>query len=869
MIEWTESAKKVWADYLSRTRASLEGTGADPQEVLEDLKRHVEEEISAARLGIATEEDLRRILAKFGPTASATPDAGTPLQADGSARHGSNTLPRPPGVLLLILGVLLPVITILFEWFTGISAEALFDPMPTWFHVVVVALVPISNSWLWMAARRRHSDHEGWLGWLSGFVLGVCIYYSILYLLFAPIACMGLIYFGLGLIPLTPYLALVGTFVLRHKYCQATGADKLPGNLLGVAIGLACLLLLQLPESLTYYGLSCATAEDKATQDYGLKELRAVGNRTIMLRACYGWLQYREIFNPINLLATGGDGRNISSERARELYYRVTGEAFNSVPPPKFYTRAGRWTELEDEYVWDEGLGGDQVAGRVKGLSLLSSRMDTTTEPDAGLGYCEWTMEFKNISAMQREARAQIALPPGAVVSRVTLWIDGEEREAAFGGRSQTRKAYQEEAVQRRHDPLLVTTCGPDRVLVQCFPIPPNGGVMKIRLGMTAPLILDSLESGSFVWPHFLERNFGIGPEFKHSLWLEQPGTDNKMAGIHESLSESNLTTSLHATVIHRHATIDTVWTPAATSGQMVQQTIRPVHAPAPARIILVLDGSAAMKSHLAEIARALDQIPETAEMAVVMASDESPQGKIEILRATAGNKAKLQKLLRKAKFSGGQDNLPALEAAWDLADAVEGGDVVWVHLPEPFELSSDSGISQRLERNRKQTRLYEIQLNNGPDRVVEKLDGFPSIEQVISIIPGQTGFDRLLNLWSGRLQTFSYARLLTNDQAGIAPESRASKHLSRLWARDESLRLAGSHQGEAATKLAAQNQLVTPLTGAVVLETKAQFDRHNLTPADPDSVPAIPEPNHLTMFALVIAMYALWRKLRLAKKRD
>ena len=29
----------------------------------------------------------------------------------------------------------------------------------------------------------------------------------------------------------------------------------------------------------------------------------------------------------------------------------------------------------------------------------------------------------------------------GAVVSRVTLWINGEERETAFGGRAQVREA--------------------------------------------------------------------------------------------------------------------------------------------------------------------------------------------------------------------------------------------------------------------------------------------------------------------------------------------------------------------------------------------------------------------------------------------
>ncbi len=101
--------------------------------------------------------------------------------------------------------------------------------------------------------------------------------------------------------------------------------------------------------------------------------------------------------------------------------------------------------------------------------------------------------EFRNQHEWsQREARAQVLLPPGGVVSRVTLWVNGEPREAAFAGRGEVRAAYQQVAVQQRRDPVLVTMSGPDRVLVQCFPIQPNGGTMKIRLGITVPLLIES-----------------------------------------------------------------------------------------------------------------------------------------------------------------------------------------------------------------------------------------------------------------------------------------------------------------------------------------------------------------------------------------
>src|SRR5205814_10179607 len=90
-------------------------------------------------------------------------------------------------------------------------------------------------------------------------------------------------------------------------------------------------------------------------------------------------------------------------------------------------------------------------------------------------------------------------------------------------GRSQVKTAYQQ-VVQQRRDPVLVTTCGPDRVLLQCYPVPANGGVMKCRVGITTPLVLTKAEEAFLRWPSFLERNFTIAESFKHSLWIASKG---------------------------------------------------------------------------------------------------------------------------------------------------------------------------------------------------------------------------------------------------------------------------------------------------------------------------------------------------------
>ena len=53
---------------------------------------------------------------------------------------------------------------------------------------------------------------------------------------------------------------------------------------------------------------------------------------------------------------------------------------------------------------------------------------------------------------------------------------------------------------------------------------------------------------------------------------------------------------------------------------------------------------------------------------------------------------------------------------------------------------------------------------------------------------------------------------------------------------------------------------------GAVVLERKEQYDRHGLTPVDPDTVPTIPEPGTATLFAAALAYFGLRRP---ARRRD
>jgi hypothetical protein len=104
---------------------------------------------------------------------------------------------------------------------------------------------------------------------------------------------------------------------------------------------------------------------------------------------------------------------------------------------------------------------------------------------------------------------------------------------------------------------------------------------------------------------------------------------------------------------------------------------------------------------------------------------------------------------------------------------------------------------------------------------------------------------------------------VVTDAPVGV---TRGSEHIVRLWGRSEVLRLMGSdaiRNRDDAVKLAADLRLVTPVSGAVVLETQQQYDASNLTPVTPATVPTVPEPHEwaLIIVACLSLTWMSWRR--------
>ncbi|HUR45041.1 MAG TPA: VIT domain-containing protein, partial [Candidatus Saccharimonadales bacterium] len=876
---WTQPAKEEIDNYFRTVRASLSATGADPAEVIDDLERHIQEEIQTSRLQTVTREDVRRIVGRLGLPESAYEGAnGTavlekePEPPGGGDKEEKPTVKRP-GVWLLIFGVIAPFLVLLLEAFTHFCGSVFFDPIPTYGHVLLVALVPLANLVLWVEIRTGGADRWKQLAWMSGVTSGIALFYALRYSVMLLPAVIALLVFGLGLLPMVPLFSVIATIRIRNYLKQFVPEGRsLPRLFPAMLMGIALVFALDVPVLLTHTGMQMADSDSPAVRARGIQLLRTFGHNKTMLRVCYGQENDQIPFDVYRAIL----GRTVSSEEAKGIFYRVNGRPFNSVLPPGTFTSFGRYEALDRELTWDAGQGGDTVAGRVKGLSLSNSRIDGFFDAEGAAAYLEWTLEFKNISSWQREARAQIALPPGAVVSRLTLWVNGEEREAAFAGASEVRQAYKNVVVVQRRDPVLVTYAGPDRVMMQCFPVPSNG-VMKVRLGMTAPLQLLDLSHGAVPAPYFLERNFSMREGFAHNLWLESKapievggkvlsssrGADGKFQ-LRGGLSDANLSRFGGAIQVSLPPSTKETWaTDKRQPGYVVRQSIGDVPAPQVKKVCVVLDGSVDMAAFQGEIVDAFQALPGEVEVTLFAAHDED----VEMIssRGDKVSREQMAKRIRNFKFSGGQDNVPALLQAWDMGAAEQGTILLWIHGSQPTASPACEQLRQRLDWHAQSVALLDLPVEAGPNLILERMDSKTPIRTIARLGSVKEDLSRLFTTWSAGSREYRVTRthVLEKSAGELSKLQKATDHTVRLWAFGEALQRIRNRKQNEAVELAALYQLVTPVSGAVVLENKAQYEQAQLTPVDPNSVPVVPEPSTYVLFGLglIIAMIYFRRR--------
>jgi len=598
----------------------------------------------------------------------------------------------------LVLGVLWPLGTILFELSTHACAGAFFDPLPSWVHVLAVLCVPGigARAW-WRSGLVNPPPVSLWERCLLGVAWVVASFYLVcfLWLTWMAFLCLPFTAFALAngelfgflpaatLGPFWSWLFLWGAW--RHLRVESSEPSRLwrSSSWIGAVSVTLILAVMELPTWVTLNAAMQSATNCSAEKARLASRVRTWGSESILRAAAYGNTNGRS--SPWIWLLNGGimlrafdRGFNVDPLMARELYYRVYGRLFTDMPPPIRRTPMGmdEWengrSDITDGFAWDGDVGGTVVGARMKGLALQGSRMDWHLDEPSRLAYGEWKLEFHNRHSNAQEARCQMLLPPGACVSRLTLWVNGEPREAAFAGQAKVRAAYQAVAVVQRRDPVLVTQVGPDRVLTQCFPVP-AGGSMKIRLGITTPL-----QDGALTLPLLLERNFTISEGLRHALDVQcasafSSGTTATTAPSGQphrwraELPEADMAAQTFRLPMGEKA--ETLWCEDPLAGDKPRFVIATPRQDATEPVkkwIVVIDGSASLRPRLDDLRRAIEHLSQTASVRVLLATGA---GYEEVGKGV---------VLPNSAFRGGSDNAAALtqasiSPAWSLGRGCYG----------------------------------------------------------------------------------------------------------------------------------------------------------------------------------------------------
>jgi len=616
---------------------------------------------------------------------------------------------------------------------------------------------------------------------------------------------------------------------------------------------------------------------------HGLLLLRAIGDKDTLLRACYG---DSDSFSNFYV-----DWRNALDRKpvAREIYYRVTGVPFNSVQHPHDNSGDDGYYDWIDWY--DSDFAGETVGGIVRGLSLNKSSITGWVDPDEEMAHLNWSMHFKDTAGFRDELRAQILLPPHAVISDCELTVNGVKHKAVIGTRESTRKAYTT-AAEKGERPLMVSTAGAGRVLLQSS-TGYWGKDADLSFDIITPLKAIADDRVALPLPMFTERNFKVVGN--HEIHLTS--TEGMVAGpssvsslkseISGSISNQLLGTS-RSLIFCRKARASAVSAPDPSNrASAIVQTVQASKESDDRPLVVLIDGSSTMQSSMQAICDALATV-RSKDATIVWAADEP----VVVVQHVPGGRAEWNgaiRRLRDAACLGGQNNGHALDVAFENVKPDSHAAVVWLHGPQPVRFT-EVAVASTLTNPKNTDSLYEYQVVTGPNEVVKSLDKCSKLIQVPRIDNIYDDMKMLFAQLSGVQDKYSVQRNLIPVLATTVPLAKHQAELQQLYGAEVVYANTDNKKERIKYgKLAEQLNIVTPLTSALVLDTDKyteygvvkHSDSQTLAAGKPELalqslnafsaasgvIPAKPEPPMTMIMAFALPLLALFAWLLRRRK--
>ena len=278
---------------------------------------------------------------------------------------------------------------------------------------------------------------------------------------------------------------------------------------------------------------------------------------------------------------------------------------------------------------------------------------------------------------------------------------------------------------------------------------------------------------------------------------------------------------------------------------------VEAVETPEPAMVALVIDGSAGMADAGVDWGAFVDALPDSSRVNAYFA-----YGGVEPWRDDyEAPSAELVNWLSGLGYAGGCNSVPALERALTSLAGHGNPVLIWIHAPLPEDLGVPDALEQWERRRPGAIRFLDVAVKSGPNCLMEKHGGRLGLERV----PVVGSLNDTLGYVARHLRAGDVERSFALGEAGEGVE--VSGHLVRLavakdvWKAAESSRQA---ERDRFAEMASAVRVITPLSGAVVLERQEQYERHGLDPERHyEAVPSVPEPEEwaLSIVAVLVVL--------------
>jgi hypothetical protein len=771
------------------------------------------------------------------------------------------------GMFVVTFGAILPGIGLLAY---GISS--LFSAAPTNIpqelgKLALLVIVPLFNFGVWSALRRGYLARPRLAGVMNGFALGLSACWTAIWMkaVFFPASGVSCKLGWMLLLCTSPFLLFAAACLamdLWHKTDANIKRITTTFSAMGIALSFLFVFTPMARGMFVQSQLDTARSGSLSRKTEAITTLRSVATEEDLRpwKFPIGGFALGELLIPNRGLAA-------PNQLDRDLYFKITGKSF-------FDTGKNTSDAPSLETMIQNPAVGDVVTG----LSLTKSQIAGNINTETLSSSIDWTLTFHNSTSSAQESRCEIALPKGAVVSRATLWIDGEPRDGAFDASMKVRAAY-ENIVGQRRDPLLVTMSAPDHILVQSFPVP-VASEQKIRIGFKIPLETKDGKTCSMELPKLLSSNF-MQPK-RHRVTLHSQNKPiNDLAGVVATkkdngyelsgiIKTSDKSKSIGTVIVQRtdllreFATLD--W--FAKDARYIVARLQNVTTPAIKRVFVVVDGSASLKTELPQIKEAIESIPAGLKPMVFVASEKNLQEQVAVSESQGESVAEFEtqneeaaadktpimmdkadalKALTPDVFVGGQENYKTLREALETAAEEPNCSVLWIHGPQP--LSPALGDSKALDLVNRVT-LNDLQIGAGPNTALQKLKqedvtNYVTCETVarkederkkLSTIKSSSLADDvkvLATTWARGTKRLALVKTYsqTKPKTKIFTDKASSAEVTCLWARDEVARLMSLSEGHQAKLIGAKYRIVSPVTGAVILQTFEEYKSAGLDP--------------------------------------